>query len=271
MDIKTALDIIIEDLDDVQKLIGNLKQIREVPRLDIEMSLSKCRNIKEIMQLIQQLELYAPELEDTGKNTVVKTEGKEVEPTEYIVDKKEHTEAETEKKEQINEEMSVEAEKKEEEKEEKKAGQQTKETPDKLADTAQEEQEKGQKPEETGRRVGQKKQNGPRVIGERFSPQRGRNESLAGEMPKIDLTSKLMEKPIRDIPFAIGINDRYTYIRELFEGNTEEYNKTIEYLNNLTSWEDALRYINDHFDWDYESEVSRQFLITVKRKLFVYE
>ena len=50
---------------------------------------------------------------------------------------------------------------------------------------------------------------------------------------KIDLGDTLTEVPIRDLKKAIGINDRFLYINELFRGDEAMYERSIKTINNF--------------------------------------
>ena len=62
---------------------------------------------------------------------------------------------------------------------------------------------------------------------------------------------------------GIGLNDKFLYIRELFKGDNALYNNTIQYLDTTDSLQDALDYIQRHFDWDEKNETSQHFISLV--------
>jgi hypothetical protein len=73
-------------------------------------------------------------------------------------------------------------------------------------------------------------------------------------------------KPVSDILSAIGLNDRFTFIRELFENNTPIFENTIKMINEAGNYDEACGYLNGHFAWDMESDVVKQLLDIVRRK-----
>lgn len=73
-------------------------------------------------------------------------------------------------------------------------------------------------------------------------------------------------KPVSDILSAIGLNDRFTFIRELFENNTPVFENTIKMINDAGNYDEACVYLNGHFAWDMESDVVKQLLDIVRRK-----
>ena len=72
-------------------------------------------------------------------------------------------------------------------------------------------------------------------------------------------------KPVDDIRQAISLGDRFLYQRELFGQNAELMQKTLTELNALTSFDEAMAYIN-RFNWDTESNSYQQFLVTLHRR-----
>ncbi|NWJ52809.1 MAG: hypothetical protein HXX14_18295 [Bacteroidetes bacterium] len=53
------------------------------------------------------------------------------------------------------------------------------------------------------------------------------------------LASKLQYNPINDLRSAIGINDKFLMMNQLFTGSLEQYNSNIERLNNFHNFDDA--------------------------------
>ena len=76
----------------------------------------------------------------------------------------------------------------------------------------------------------------------------------------------LNNKPVGDVRKAMGINDRFFYQRELFEGNVDLFNQTLDQLNKMDSFDDASNFLISNFDWDGDSDVPGAFLKIVKRR-----
>ena len=75
----------------------------------------------------------------------------------------------------------------------------------------------------------------------------------------------LYGKPVDDIRLAISLGDRFLYQRELFGQNAELMQRTLNELNELGSFEEAIAYIS-RFGWDTESKTYQQFLVTLHRR-----
>lgn len=72
-------------------------------------------------------------------------------------------------------------------------------------------------------------------------------------------------KAVDDIRLAISLGDRFLYQRELFGQNAELMQRTLNELNELNSFDEAIRYIS-RFNWDTESSTYQQFLVTLHRR-----
>jgi hypothetical protein len=92
------------------------------------------------------------------------------------------------------------------------------------------------------------------------------NQALARKQTKKDLTSKLQSRPISDLRYSIGLNDKFLFIKELFKGRPEKYNECIDDLNNSESFEDALNLAKSKYSLDKNDEIVDKLLSLVKRK-----
>ena len=61
MDFNSALDIIIKDLGEAAKIIGDLKNYSGVPAFQVELAKAKCRSAAEIIALLKEMPV-APEV-----------------------------------------------------------------------------------------------------------------------------------------------------------------------------------------------------------------
>ncbi len=80
--------------------------------------------------------------------------------------------------------------------------------------------------------------NAPKEINEIVNTENSsRNDNL--KTPVIELSNKLAEGPIKDLKKAIGINDRFLYINELFRGDEVMYERSIKTINSFSIWPEA--------------------------------
>lgn len=71
---------------------------------------------------------------------------------------------------------------------------------------------------------------------------------------------------VDDMRKAMSLGDRFLFQRELFQGDGEKMNKTIDQLNGLKSMDEAMLYIGKRFQWDTESQAYELFLNILKRR-----
>lgn len=106
------------------------------------------------------------------------------------------------------------------------------------------------------------------------------HESIAGEPvsslndalreSRTELSDALQEQPIRDLKKAIGINDRFLYINELFRGDEVMYERSIKTINGFSIYPEAEYWIKRELKlklgWNDQSPVVQQFDQLVKRR-----
>jgi len=106
---------------------------------------------------------------------------------------------------------------------------------------------------------------GVKTIGEQLGQNKtSLNEMLGQKNHMDDVATRL--KPLTDIKAAIGVGDRFLYIRELFGGNTDSFDSTISHLNSLNSFQDAHNYLASNFKWDESQSTVSTFINIVKRR-----
>ncbi len=66
-------------------------------------------------------------------------------------------------------------------------------------------------------------------------------EKLASD--DFSIAARMQKSRVEDLRSAIGINDKFLFINELFGGNLNQYNKTIDELNHLVSLDGARAYL----------------------------
>lgn len=101
-------------------------------------------------------------------------------------------------------------------------------------------------------------------LGDSFSKEKSVNE-LLGNDDSNKLEYKISNSPVESITAAIGINDRYQYIRELFDGNGDRFTKAVSELDNLNTIQEAVTYLQQNYKWK-KNDVSLKFVNLVKRR-----
>lgn len=103
------------------------------------------------------------------------------------------------------------------------------------------------------------------VIGQNLS---SLNDKLKSE--RIELASVLKEGPVKDLKKAIGINDRFVFLNELFRGDEPMYERSIKTINNFKIYPEAEywmeRELKVKIGWDENKPVVKHFYQLVKRR-----
>jgi hypothetical protein len=82
------------------------------------------------------------------------------------------------------------------------------------------------------------------------------------------IAKKLEGSPISDLKKNISLNQRFQFCKDLFKGNNQEYEVTLEKLNN-TNRDEAMRVLQalkDKYSWNPDSMAAKDFTDLVNRR-----
>ena len=111
------------------------------------------------------------------------------------------------------------------------------------------------------------------TLGSKYKEQ----ETLYAQISKsrIDETvaDKLHRKPLADLKKSIGINERFSFVNELFAGNKQLYDESIEKINGFEKYEDAYRVLHQELfvqlNWKTSSVRFMELEDLIKRRFGV--
>src|SRR5688500_15437839 len=107
-----------------------------------------------------------------------------------------------------------------------------------------------------------------REINNQSQPGESLNDKL--KQAKTEWVEVLKETPIKDLRKAVGINDRFHFINELFRGDENMYERSIKTINSFNIFAEAEYWISRELKiklgWDNELPVVTQFDQLVKRR-----
>jgi hypothetical protein len=87
---------------------------------------------------------------------------------------------------------------------------------------------------------------------------------------KTELVEILKETPVKDLRKAIGINDRFLFINELFRGDEAMYERSIKTINSFNIYPEAEYWINRELKvkigWNKDNVTVQHFDQLVKRR-----
>ena len=84
--------------------------------------------------------------------------------------------------------------------------------------------------------------------------------------PKDTAAEQIVKGSVDDITKAVGINDRFLLIRDLFGGSSSEYEKTMAELNSFDNLEDCMIHIIENYDWNPNSDGAKLMMELIERK-----
>ena len=85
--------------------------------------------------------------------------------------------------------------------------------------------------------------------------------------PVRNFASEIARKErIDDIAGALGVNDRYLLIRDLFKGDAVAYEAAIARLNGFDNLDDCMIYIVETYDWNPNSDGAKLLMDLIERK-----
>src|SRR4030095_12958522 len=94
------------------------------------------------------------------------------------------------------------------------------------------------------------------------------NDRLKGSAT--ELGEKLKEAPVRDLKKAIGINDRFVFISDLFRGDEAMYERSVKTINGFSILQEAeywmQRELKLKLGWQDDDNTAQHFYQLVRRR-----
>lgn len=85
--------------------------------------------------------------------------------------------------------------------------------------------------------------------------------------PPRDMASQIARsEPVTDLRRAIGINDRFLMIRDLFGGDADAYERAITALDGCSDLDECMIYIAENYAWNSSSDGARFLMELLERK-----
>ena len=92
------------------------------------------------------------------------------------------------------------------------------------------------------------------------------HKTILADKSSISLNDILEKKNLSDFRKAFSLNDRFRFRRELFGGNEEKMNKAIADLNDLSSYEESVTYLNKVLNWNIEDASVADFIKLLEKR-----
>lgn len=241
MEVKNIIENLIKDIQDIEKFVNTFKNSSHLSRIETDLILSRLQNLYDAV--LQLREIPEPVDEEPVTDTVQK------ELTEETAEKEEPVEHEKPvQEEEVMQDFELESDSKSD------LGE-----GEKIEKPAPYEAEKKEK-------VSPEKKSAGIIADQLAGSKQFRNEELGKTFHGTDLSSKLQSQPLKDIGAAIGVNDRFYYIKELFNGDSHKFDNTIKVLNNSPNFNEAFNYLSENYNWDMDDPAVQNLLELIRRK-----
>jgi len=249
MEIRHTIEILVKDIQDIEKLVAGLQNSPRWPAIEMDLALSKLRNVYEVLTMIRDDRHQAASA--TGMARPEPGPG-HVPPAPEATQPEPEPQAEPIPPSSQATQPEPQAER----------------IPP-ASQAPQPEPGSGTEQPAGGGADSGKMDSGKvaAILAEKFSRESSINENLANQR-STSMESRLAGKPIDNIARNIGINDRFLIIRELFDGNSEEYSRLIRNLDEAGDYDRALDLIREYFRASMEHE-GVAILVSLAKRRFV--
>ncbi len=241
MEVIHIIENLIKDIQDIEKYINSFKNSSHISSIETDLILSRLQRLYDTVLQLKDI----PEPSDEKPVTDAAPEELTDEAT---VEEEPVATEEVIQEDKMNQDFELESELKADPGEEK-------------------ETEKPEQVEEVKKEKAAPEKKSSSIIADRLAGSKHfRNEELGKNFHGTDLSSKLQSKPLNDIGAAIGVNDRFYYIRELFNGDSKKFDSTIKVLNNSPNFNEAFNYLSENYNWDMDDPAVQNLLELIRRK-----
>ena len=88
------------------------------------------------------------------------------------------------------------------------------------------------------------------------------------EVPAVE--KKSLNDRLAGNMLKFGLNDRIGFVKDLFDGSQEDFNRVVSQLNTLGNLNEAMEFIHTHisreYGWDQKEETAARFIAAVEQK-----
>lgn len=95
------------------------------------------------------------------------------------------------------------------------------------------------------------------------------NEDIYGDKEDESVAAKMQKEKIKDLKLAIGLNEKFLFINELFDGNMKAYSEAIDQLNKQEALEEVVKTFEEiklKNKWDETTDTYKKLLNLIERK-----
>ena len=287
MDFSATIDLIIKDLKEASDIIDDLKKYPGFPALQVELAKLKCRSAGECIAILKNLKETSSLVE---KEPVVQKKAQTESFFQEKVQKEPAIQEEVQQEPLVPENLKQESHSQEKVQKEPVFQERVQIQPvieenepvhesvivpgakEKRVEVASPETAHPVVAKETEHKKNTVREQESPILADKFSNVSNTfHDKLGIISSEDDLTVMLKSQPIDSLPDAIGINDKFLFIREIFKGNQVDYHQAISRLDSVENLTDAKAVIMSYPGGNDENEAVKLLLDLVKRKLPAHE
>jgi hypothetical protein len=105
---------------------------------------------------------------------------------------------------------------------------------------------------------------------EKAFPAEAPKQSSIAERAQHANTQTSLHQRLASNKLSFGLNDRLAYVKHLFDGSTEDFNRVVSQLNTFSNWDEASDFIETmlkpDYNWEEKPEYEERFVTQVKVK-----
>jgi hypothetical protein len=99
-------------------------------------------------------------------------------------------------------------------------------------------------------------------------------EKATKENPVVEAPKEIKPRSLNDAIFSanlqVGLNDRIAFVKHLFEGSQEDFNRVLSQLNSFKTEDEAKTFLQEfvkpEYDWSAKQEYEERFMNIIERK-----
>jgi len=108
------------------------------------------------------------------------------------------------------------------------------------------------------------------IMADTFEEKETVHTKISKAKDETSIADKLSSLPLQDLKKSIGINEKFKFVNELFDGDLQEYNTCVDALNDCQTFSAAEEFIAQtlipKYNWKKESGVYQSLLFLIQRK-----
>lgn len=112
----------------------------------------------------------------------------------------------------------------------------------------------------------------PEPVAEQAAPEEAPaavSESVAERAQRTQKKASLNDRLAKQ-KLVVGLNDRIGFVRDLFDGSTEDFNRVVSQINTMESLDEIRDFLESHiapeYNWGTQEETAERFFVLVEQR-----